>query len=215
MVRGLSAGGKWIRTIGTWKISFRFETDFRRIRDDSGFPNEFHLNVRSNATAHARRGPRRGKLRVCRACFRRTAKSCIRARCVEGRRRAASPLIIRSPFGPHNARNSRCRPRRADFCSANHSIEPGCGTVWAGCCESAPKRTPTSDRTQLLDTLKEFLFQVGSRSAPIGTPTSDVLADDFSDLLLFWPGSRFGADSHHARSVRRTPPIQVLTMPTP
>jgi hypothetical protein len=27
-------------------------------------------------------------------------------------------------------------------------------------------------------------------------PTSGVLADDFSDLLLFWPGSRFGADSH-------------------
>jgi hypothetical protein len=24
---------------------------------------------------------------------------------------------------------------------------------------------------------------------PIGTPTSGVLADDFSDLLLFWPGS--------------------------
>jgi hypothetical protein len=37
MVCRLSAGGKWIRTIGTWKISFRFETDFRRIRDDSGF----------------------------------------------------------------------------------------------------------------------------------------------------------------------------------
>jgi hypothetical protein len=56
--------------------------------------------------------------------------------------------------------------------------------------------TPPSDRPQLLDTLKEFLFRVGPRSAPIGTPTSGVLADDFSDLLLFWPGSRFGADSH-------------------
>ena len=43
-----------------------------------------------------------------------------------------------------------------------------------------------------------FLFRVGPRSAPIGTPTSGVLADDFSDLLLFWPGSRFGADSQAA-----------------
>ena len=30
------------------------------------------------------------------------------------RRRAASPQFNRSPFGPHDARNSRCRPRRAD-----------------------------------------------------------------------------------------------------
>ena len=37
-------------------------------------------------------------------------------------------------------------------------------------CESAPKRDPTSDRPQLLATLKEILFRVGSRSAPIGTP---------------------------------------------
>jgi hypothetical protein len=29
-------------------------------------------------------------------------------------------------------------------------------------CESTPKRDPTSDRRQLLDTLKEFLFRVGS-----------------------------------------------------
>src|SRR6516164_10335151 len=35
--RRLPAGGKWIRTIGTGKISFRSETDFRRIRGDSGF----------------------------------------------------------------------------------------------------------------------------------------------------------------------------------
>ena len=28
MVRRLCAGGKWIRTIGTRKISYRFETDF-------------------------------------------------------------------------------------------------------------------------------------------------------------------------------------------
>src|ERR1700758_5407952 len=62
-------------------------------------------------------------------------------------------------------------------------------------CESTTKRDPTSDTPQLLDTLKGILFRVGSRSAPIGTPTSGVLADDFSDLLLFWPGSRFGADS--------------------
>jgi hypothetical protein len=37
---------------------------------------------------------------------------------------------------------------------------------------------------------------VGSRSAPIRTPHFMRLADDFSDLLLFWPGSCFGADSH-------------------
>jgi len=36
-------------------------------------------------------------------------------------------------------------------------------------CESAPKRDPTSDRPQLVDTLKEILLRVGSRSAPIGT----------------------------------------------
>jgi hypothetical protein len=35
--RRLPAGGKWIRTIGTGKISFRLETDLRRIRGDSGF----------------------------------------------------------------------------------------------------------------------------------------------------------------------------------
>ena len=62
-------------------------------------------------------------------------------------------------------------------------------------CESAPKGDPTSDRPQLLDTLKKILFRVGSRSAPIGTYTSGVLGDDFSNLLLSWPGSRFGAVS--------------------
>jgi len=63
-------------------------------------------------------------------------------------------------------------------------------------CESESNRDPTRDRPQHLDTTNEILFRVGSRSASIGTPTSDVLADDLSDLLLFWPGSRFGADSH-------------------
>jgi hypothetical protein len=62
-------------------------------------------------------------------------------------------------------------------------------------CESAPKRDPTSDRPQLLDTLKEILFRVGSRSALIGTSTPGVLSGNFSRLLLFRPGSRFGADS--------------------
>ena len=66
-----------------------------------------------------------------------------------------------------------------------------------------PKRDPSSDRLQLLGTLKKLLFRLGSRSAPIGTPTSGVLAIDFSDLLLFWPGSRFGADSHAARRLAR------------
>jgi hypothetical protein len=31
----LSAGGKWIRTIGTRKISYRFEADFCRLHDAS------------------------------------------------------------------------------------------------------------------------------------------------------------------------------------
>jgi hypothetical protein len=34
-------------------------------------------------------------------------------------------------------------------------------------CESAPKRVPTSDGPQLLDTLNEILFRVGYRSAPM------------------------------------------------
>ena len=55
-------------------------------------------------------------------------------------------------------------------------------------CESAPKRDPSSDSPQLLDTTKEFLFRLGSRSVPIGTLTSGVLADDFSDLLCFGQG---------------------------
>jgi hypothetical protein len=33
MVCGLSDGGKWIRTIGTRKISHLFETDFCRLHD--------------------------------------------------------------------------------------------------------------------------------------------------------------------------------------
>ena len=87
------------------------------------------------------------------------------------------------------------------FHHAAHPVDPPLLGVLAyhNVCESAPKRDSTSDRPQLLDTLKEFLFRVGPRSAPIGTPTSGVLADDFSDLLLFWPGSRFGADSQSAR----------------
>jgi hypothetical protein len=40
---------------------------------------------------------------------------------------------------------------------------------------------------------------VGSRSAPIRTPTSGVFASDFSYLLQFWPGSGFSADSQVAK----------------
>ena len=79
------------------------------------------------------------------------------------------------------------------FLSYERSLQPD--LVGAGC-ESAPKWDPTSDRPQLLDTLKEILFRVGSDRRRSGPPTSGVFADDFSDLLLFWPGSRFGADSH-------------------
>ena len=35
MVRRLSGGGRWIRTIGTRKISYRFEADFCRLHDAS------------------------------------------------------------------------------------------------------------------------------------------------------------------------------------
>jgi hypothetical protein len=40
--------------------------------------------------------------------------------------------------------------------------------------ESAPKRDPTSDRPQLIDTTKLILFRAGFRSAPIGTPHPGV-----------------------------------------
>src|SRR5262252_5932197 len=58
----------------------------------------------------------------------------------------------------------------------------------------------------------EFLFRVGPRSAPIETPTSGVLADDFSDLLLFWPGSRFGADSQIFAGRRPAAPMGVAAV---
>src|SRR5262249_53039555 len=76
-------------------------------------------------------------------------------------------------------------------------------------CGSAPKRDPTSDRPQLLNTLKEILFRVGRRSGylPFG-----VFTGDFSDLLLLWPGSRFGADSHVVSCIKLTGPDK-LTVP--
>ena len=55
-------------------------------------------------------------------------------------------------------------------------------------CEPAPKPDLTSDRPQLLDILKEISFWVGSRSVPIGTPTSGVLADDFSNFAAVVAG---------------------------
>ena len=76
-------------------------------------------------------------------------------------------------------------------------------------CGSAPKRDPTSDRPQLVDTLKEILFRVGRRS---GYLTFGVFAGDFSDLLLLWPGSRFGADSHVVSCIKLTGPDK-LTVP--
>jgi hypothetical protein len=42
---------------------------------------------------------------------------------------------------------------------------------------------------------------MGSRSAPIGTPTSGVLVSYFSNLLLFQSESHFGADSHIGREM--------------
>src|SRR6516164_6034902 len=100
------------------------------------------------------------------------------------------------------------------FHHAAHPVDPPLLGVLAyhNVCESAPKRDSTSDRPQLLDTLKEFLFRVGPRSAPIGTPTSGVLAGDFSDLLLFWPGSRFGADSQIFAGWRPAAPMVVAAV---
>ena len=50
---------------------------------------------------------------------------------------------------------------------------------------------------------------MGSRSAPIGTPTSGVLSGDFSDLLLFWPASRFGADSQVDLLRKHAPDLKI------
>src|SRR6516164_10634396 len=44
MVRRLSAGGKWIRTISTRKRSYRFETDFCRLHNGSRPRNGFTLS---------------------------------------------------------------------------------------------------------------------------------------------------------------------------
>jgi hypothetical protein len=93
--RRLFAGGKWIRTIGTWKISFRFETDFHRIRDDSGFRT-------SSISTCARMPPHmpaeaRGEQScgfVEPASAERPNRASERA-ASEGRLRAASPLINR------------------------------------------------------------------------------------------------------------------------
>jgi hypothetical protein len=54
-------------------------------------------------------------------------------------------------------------------------------------CESATKRDPTSDRPQLLDTLKEILFRVGSRSAPVALATSSTVAPSAKRSLVQEP----------------------------
>ena len=119
----------------------------------------------------------------------------LRQVCIDGRRGCR---LVRSLDRKISARLSTPSIRKNPGTRADASavLETGPVIRCAVACESVPKWDPTSDRPQLLDTLKEFLFRVGPRSAPIGTPTSGVLAGDFSDLLLFWPGSRFGADSH-------------------
>src|ERR1700741_4693877 len=43
---GLAAGGEWIRTIGTRKISYRFETDFCRPGDGSDSQTDSFLSRR-------------------------------------------------------------------------------------------------------------------------------------------------------------------------
>jgi hypothetical protein len=45
-VCGLAAGGEWIRTIGTRKISYRFETDFCRPGDGSDSQTDSFLSRR-------------------------------------------------------------------------------------------------------------------------------------------------------------------------
>ena len=50
---------------------------------------------------------------------------------------------------------------------------------------------PTSDRPLLVDTLKEIFV-----GCPDVDPTPGIFYSDFSYLLQFWSGSRFGADLH-------------------
>ena len=62
-------------------------------------------------------------------------------------------------------------------------------------CESGLKRDPTSDRPQLVDTLKEIFISGGVPIDADREPTPGVFSRDLSYLVQFRLGSRFGADS--------------------
>jgi len=84
-------------------------------------------------------------------------------------------------------------------CDAGKSCRPECAGNIAPTAATTPvmarSLSPrlTRPQTRAVDTWGRFLFRVGSRSAPIETPTSGVFSGDFSYLLQFWPGSQFGA----------------------
>ena len=62
-------------------------------------------------------------------------------------------------------------------------------------CESAPKRDPTSDRPQLVDTLKEIFVLGGVPMSADRDPHVWCVLRRFQLLAAVWPGSCFGADS--------------------
>src|SRR5262249_17916346 len=76
-------------------------------------------------------------------------------------------------------------------------------------CGSAPKRDPTSDRPQLLDTLKELLFPVARASVSLLLGFSPGF---FSGWVVIWPGPRLGAASHVVSCIKLTGPDK-LTVP--
>src|SRR5262249_21388041 len=72
------------------------------------------------------------------------------------------PLLQDAVASDLEGDRSLCHPLGAPKAQAVASEAQGC--------ESAPKQDSTSDSPQLLDTLKDILFRMGSRSAPIRTP---------------------------------------------
>ena len=79
-------------------------------------------------------------------------------------------------------------------CDAGKSCRPECAGNIAPTAATTPvmarSLSPrlTRPQTRAVDTWGRFLFRVGSRSAPIETPTSGVFSGDFSYLLQFGRG---------------------------
>jgi hypothetical protein len=106
-----------------------------------------------------------------------------------------------------------------DPCVVDHGVEatkavdPFCNGLRAsdgGECESAPKRDPTRIGLNSLIYRRKIYFGWGPDRRRSGPPTSSVFPDDFSDLLQFWPGSRFGANSQIGISSRSSALRRVL-----